>query len=137
MSPPFHLAFPVLDLDETRRFYIDTLGAVEGRSTRSWVDFDFFGHQLSAHRVEAMPDYVAHGDVDRKKVPLPHFGVVLEWRDWEALAGRIRDHGVDFVLEPQVRFREQASEQGTFFVRDPSGNVLEFKALKNPGKLFD
>lgn len=137
MSPPFHLAFPVLDLDETRRFYVDTLGAVEGRSTQSWVDFDFFGHQLSAHRVSEMPRYLAHGNVDRTKVPLPHFGVVLEWRHWEALAGRIREQGMDFVLEPRVRFRDQPSEQGTFFVRDPSGNVLEFKALRNPGKLFD
>lgn len=137
MSPPFHLAFPVLDLDAVRQFYIDVLGAVEGRSTSTWVDFDFHGHQLSAHRVDAMPDYVAHGDVDNTRVPLPHFGVVLDWADWEALAERVRQAGCSFVLEPRVRFRDQPAEQGTFFVRDPSGNVLEFKALRNPGKLFD
>lgn len=137
MSPPFHLAFPVTDLDSTRDFYVGVLGAVEGRSTATWVDFDFFGHQLSAHRVERMPEYLAHGDVDKTKVPLPHFGVVLDWADWEALAERVREQGRDFVLEPRVRFRGEPAEQGTFFVGDPSGNVLEFKALRDTGKLFD
>jgi extradiol dioxygenase family protein len=137
MVSPFHLAFPVTDLQAARHFYVDVLGARAGRHTDTWIDFDLWGHQLSAHKVAAMPVYEDRGLVDGVKVPLPHFGVVLDWRDWERLIERVRVAGQPFLLEPLVRFRGEPAEQGTFFISDPDGNALEFKALKQREKLFD
>lgn len=136
MLGPFHYAFPVLDLAATRVFYENHLGAMPGRCAEQWVDFDLFGHQLSAHQVAAMPEVVAYSEVDGQEVPLPHFGVVLEWGEWQALAERLIAHQVPFLLSPQVRFQGQSGEQGTFFVLDPSGNALEFKSFRRQEEMF-
>lgn len=134
--PPFHLAFPVRDLAGTRRFYGELLGCREGRSAETWVDFDFFGHQLSAH-LAAREEPVPTNAVDGDDVPVRHFGVVLALPEWERLAERLRAAGVAFRIEPHVRFRGEAGEQATFFVQDPSGNDLEFKAFADPRRLFE
>ncbi|MCP4810498.1 MAG: VOC family protein [Proteobacteria bacterium] len=132
---PFHLALPVHDLDAARGFYGGLLGCAEGRSAPRWIDFDFFGHQLSAHLVDDQ-DAVAHNEVDGDAVPARHFGVVLIWSDWEALGARLTEAGVVFRIEPKVRFRGQVGEQGTFFLDDPSGNALEFKSFQADAMLF-
>lgn len=134
--PPFHLAFPVRDLDETRRFYVGLLGCREGRSAEKWVDFDFFGHQISAH---LRPDECAAAhtnEVDGDQVPVRHFGAVLDWDAWHALAEKLKAAGVDFIIEPHIRFKGEIGEQATMFMLDPAGNALEFKSFKNPENLF-
>jgi extradiol dioxygenase family protein len=132
---PFHLAIPVRDLGSARAFYGQLLGCAEGRSSGEWVDFDFFGHQLVCHVVAGAG--AGHNPVDGHDVPVPHFGLVLEMRDWEALAAQLRDAGVDFVIEPCIRFKGQPGEQATMFLTDPSGNALEFKAFRDiEGQLF-
>lgn len=135
---PFHLAIPVHDLPAARRFYGEVFGLAEGRSSEQWVDFDFFGHQLVIHAHPKLPHQEqAHTNaVDGHEVPVPHFGVVLEWERWEALAERLRSLGTDFVIEPHVRFEGQVGEQGTLFLLDPCGNALEFKAFRDRGQLF-
>lgn len=135
--PPFHLAFPVHDLDSARAFYGGLLGCPEGRSAPEWIDFDFFGHQIVAHLDPAMTPRPASNPVDGHDVPVPHFGAVLDMAAWESLAGRLKANGVEFVIEPGVRFRGQAGEQATMFFLDPSGNALEIKAMANPGNLFE
>lgn len=136
---PFHLAVPVHDLAAARDFYGRLFGCAEGRSDAEWVDFDFFGHQLVAHldpaRAAFMPP-AHHNQVDGHAVPVPHFGVVLEWGAWHALAERLRSHGVRFMIEPGIRFAGLVGEQATFFLYDPSGNALEFKAFRDPSRLF-
>ena len=134
--PPFHLAFPVKDLEQTRGFYRDLLGCEEGRSTDRWVDFAFFGHQISAHLGPSSTPPPAAGSVDGTAVPVPHFGAVLAWDDWHRLADRLRAANADFVIEPQVRFKGERGEQATMFICDPSGNALEFKAFLNQDELF-
>jgi extradiol dioxygenase family protein len=134
--PPFHLAIPVNDIAEARQFYGAVLGCPEGRSAEHWVDFDFFGHQITVHRTGTDASRPARSPVDGDAVPVPHFGAVLDWPAWEALAARIRAAGLAFELEPHVRWAGQTGEQGTFFLFDPAGNALEFKALRNPGHLF-
>lgn len=135
---PFHLAIPVRDLAAARAFYGGVLGCPEGRSSADWVDFDFFGHQLVCHAVAGGGARdPAHNPVDGHDVPVPHFGMVLEMPDWEALAGRLKGAGIAFVIEPHVRFRGQPGEQATMFLTDPSGNALEFKAFRDiAGQLF-
>jgi extradiol dioxygenase family protein len=133
-AAPFHLAFRVRDLASTRAFYGGLLGCGMGRSAPTWQDFDFFGHQLSAHLGEAAAE--TSGDVDGKAVPVPHFGVVLALDEWAALADRLRKAGAGFLIEPATRFAGEPGEQGTFFVRDPSGNVLEFKGFRDQGAIF-
>ncbi len=134
---PFHLAIPVKDLKETRKFYNHILGCQEGRSSDHWVDLDFFGHQLVLHRVESNETKPEGGNpVDGHQVPVPHFGVVLAWNDWETLGNRLREHEVKFIIEPYIRFKGQPGEQGTLFFKDPSGNALEFKSFKDMGQLF-
>jgi extradiol dioxygenase family protein len=134
---PFHIAFPVDDLDEARRFYGGVLGCPEGRSSEGeWIDFDLFGHQIVAHRVERQGPRAATNPVDGHNVPVPHFGVVLELPRWKALAERLKAAGVRFVIEPYVRFEGQVGEQATMFFLDPAGNALEFKAFKDFGQLF-
>jgi extradiol dioxygenase family protein len=136
MTPPFHLAFPVDDLAEARAFYGGVLGCGEGRSSESWIDFDLHGHQVVAHLVPGHRGDAGTNPVDGHGVPVPHFGLVLAWDDWEALAARLRDAGHAFVIEPYLRFEGQVGEQGTFFVRDPAGNALEFKTFRDPSQLF-
>lgn len=137
---PFHLAFPVDDLAAARRFYGGLLGCPEGRSSAEWIDFDFFGHQIVAHLAPARPAEPGHGDhhnaVDGHHVPVPHFGVVLDWDDFHALAERLRAGGMRFVIEPYIRFAGQVGEQATMFFRDPAGNALEFKSFRDRSQLF-
>lgn len=133
---PFHLAFPVHDLDAARAFYGEQLGCPEGRSTELWIDFDFFGHQIVAHLSAHGPRPEASTAVDGEDVPVPHFGVVLEMEDWKRLAKRLRNEGVAFQIEPQIRFEGQPGEQATMFFRDPSGNALELKAFADDAMLF-
>ena len=135
MLSPFHLAIPVHDLAAARTFYGELLACPEGRSSHEWVDFDFFGHQLVAH-LDPGRQRLHFNSVDGKDVPVPHFGIVLEWDAWHALAERLRACGAQFVLEPGIRFPGQVGEQATMFLYDPSGNALEFKAFKDPSKLF-
>ena len=135
--PPFHLAFPVHDLEAARAFYGGTLGCPEGRSAAEWIDFDFFGHQIVAHLDPAMRPRPHHNPVDGHDVPVPHFGAVLPMAEWERIAERLQAaEAVDFVIEPTVRFRGEAGEQATMFFRDPSGNALEIKAMRDPANLF-
>jgi extradiol dioxygenase family protein len=135
--PPFHLAFPVTDLEATRRFYVEVLGCGLGRESEHWIDFDLHGHQIVAHRVppEALSQ-AFRNPVDGEQIPAFHFGLVLDWADWEAMAARMRSAGVAFLVEPTLRFEGRVGEQATFFVRDPSGNALEFKAFRDPALLF-
>ncbi|MDE7541011.1 VOC family protein [Gluconobacter sphaericus] len=136
MPNPFHLAFPVDDLDAARSFYGTVLGCPEGRSTQSWIDFDFFGHQIVTHLVPRAKPSATAGAVDGHKVPIPHFGVVLDMPDWKALAERARKHGISFGMEPQIRFEGRPGEQATMFFCDPAGNALEFKAFADMKQLF-
>lgn len=134
--PPFHLAFPVTDLEATRRFYVEWLGCRTAREAERWIDFDLGGHQLTAHLVEDAVASPPTNPVDGHAVPIPHFGLVLPWDEWHALADRLRAAAVEFLIEPGIRFEGRAGEQATFFVRDPSGNVLEMKAFRDPEQLF-
>lgn len=134
---PFHLAIAVHDLGMARAFYGALFGCAEGRSAPEWVDFDFFGHQLVAHLDPgARSGPVHHNPVDGHDVPVPHFGVVLEWEAWHALAARLRAAGTRFVIEPGIRFQGLVGEQAAMFLHDPSGNALEFKAFRDPSQLF-
>ena len=132
---PFHLAFPVNDLAKARAFYAGVLGCAEGRSSDEWIDFDLFGHQIVAHLAPGAGD-AASNPVDGHGVPVPHFGVVLAWDQFQAFAERLRQAGVDFVIAPYLRFAGKPGEQMTMFFRDPSGNALEFKAFRDPAMLF-
>lgn len=136
MPSPFHYAFLVTDLPATRRFYGEVLNCREGRSTDAWVDFDFFGNQISAHTSGARAPIGDHGLVDGTAVPMPHFGAILGWDDFHALAARIRAAGIVFIIEPRLRFAGQPAEQATMFLLDPSGNALEFKAFRHPAHVF-
>jgi extradiol dioxygenase family protein len=134
--PPFHLAFPVHDLAAARAFYGGLLGCPEGRSAEDWIDFDFYGHQIVAHRVPGREPRSGHNPVDGHDVPVPHFGAVLAMDEWEALAARLEKAGADFVIAPTVRFRGEVGEQATMFFLDPSGNAIEIKAMRDPEALF-
>jgi len=136
MRSLFHLAFHVTDLDAARRFYGGVLGCREGRSTDTWVDFDFFGHQLSLHVGQPFAT-TDTGRVGAHLVPMPHLGVVLELPDWQALAARLEAAGTDFVLPPSVRFENQPGEQWTMFFRDPSGNPIEVKGFRSLDSVYD
>jgi len=133
---PFHLAFPVHDLEAARRFYGGVLGCGEGRSSPDWIDFNLFGHQIVAHLCPGAAGAASVSKVDGAGVPVPHFGVVLPMQAWEQLAERVRAAGVKFGVEPHVRFKGQVGEQATMFFLDPSGNALEFKAFHDLGQLF-
>jgi len=135
-QPRFHLAFPVSDLAEARAFYGQLLGCREGRSSHDWVDFDFFGHQIVAHLTASGPENKAHNVVDGEEVPVRHFGVILTVPEWKELAEKLRAHGVNFIIEPQIRFENSPGEQATFFLNDPSGNALEFKAFADDTMIF-
>ena len=130
MRSLFHLAINVRDLDESRRFYGEVLGCAEGRSTDSWVDFDFFGHQLSLH-LGPLLQTQRTGRVGDRLVPMPHFGLVLALDDWQQLAQRLEAAGTEFVMKPQLRFEGQPGEQWTMFFEDPSGNPLEVKGFRS------
>jgi uncharacterized protein len=133
---PFHLAFPVDDLPAARRFYGGLLGCPEGRSSSEWIDFNLFGHQIVAHLTAPKTAAEAHNPVDGHDVPVPHFGVVLPWDQFHALADRLKAGGMKFVIEPYIRFAGQVGEQATMFFRDPAGNALEFKSFRDIQQLF-
>ncbi len=135
---PFHLAMPVHDLKAARDFYGGLLGFEEGRSSDTWIDYNFFGHQFVAHLKPGMApgDQLHRNPVDGRDVPVPHFGVVLPWEEWERLAGKLKAQGTSFIIEPYIRFQGQPGEQATMFFLDPSGNALEFKAFQDLGQLF-
>ncbi len=132
---PFHLAIPVSDLEKTREFYGKLLGFEEGRSSATWIDWNFFGHQFVTHlRSEIAPPI--HNHVDGHGVPVPHFGVVLEWNSWHKFAEKLKNNNVKFVIEPYIRFKGQVGQQATMFFLDPSNNALEFKAFEDMSQLF-
>jgi hypothetical protein len=134
--PPFHLAFPVDDLDAARAFYGGLLGCAEGRSDQDWVDFNFYGHQIVAYRVPGEARKRVTNPVDGDDVPVRHFGLVMPMPEWERLRDRLVAAGIKFVIEPQLRFQDTVGEQASMFFLDPSGNALEFKAFKDPARLF-
>lgn len=134
---PFHLAIPVTNLKECKSFYKEVLGCSIGRSSTKWVDFNFFGHQLVIHEVDNnQSKNIDSNSVDGQDVPVPHFGVVLDFKDWENLSERLTLDNINFIIEPYIRFKGEAGEQATMFFLDPSGNALEFKAFKNINQLF-
>ena len=132
---PFHLAFPVDDLEKTREFYTKTLGCKEGRSSDRWIDFDMYGHQVVAHLVDEL-DQVATNAVDGDDVPSSHFGVILEMEQWNQLADNLVKLGIEFIIEPHIRFKGEPGEQATMFFLDPCGNAIEFKAFKSDDMIF-
>lgn len=134
---PFHVAVPVHDLDQARKFYTELLDCQEGRSSDQWIDFDLFGHQFVVHYKEnTLRDKLHHNPVDGHAVPIPHYGVVLEWEVWESLSKKLIANDVKFIIEPYIRFKGEVGEQATMFFSDPSGNALEFKAFRNIDQLF-
>lgn len=135
---PFHLAIPVKNLEPCRTFYRDILDCQEGRNTDHWVDFNFFGHQLVIHQDQNLrkPE-ISSNPVDGKVVPVPHFGVILDWETWEGLAEKMKSIDTVFIIESYVRFKGENGEQATMFFLDPEGNALEFKAFKNQGQIFE
>ena len=133
---PFHLAIPVHNLSECRDFYTNLLNFEEGRSSDHWVDYNFFGHQLVIHYKAKQPEDDATNLVDGKDVPVPHFGVVLEWNVFQEFAELLKSKGITFIIEPYIRFEGLVGEQATMFFKDPSGNALEFKSFKDMSQLF-
>ncbi|MEJ7624555.1 MAG: VOC family protein [Pyrinomonadaceae bacterium] len=136
MQNLFHLAFPVHDLDAARKFYGGVLGCDEGRSSESWIDFNLYGHQIVAHLDAGAAGVRSTNDVDADHVPVPHFGIVMPMGEWRQLAERLRSGGVEFVIEPKIRFAGEVGEQATMFFLDPSGNALEFKAFADFDQVF-
>ena len=132
----FHLSFTVKDLDSTRQFYGELLGCQEGRSTDTWIDFNFFGHQLSLHVGEVIQRSKTNSKVDDISVPMPHYGCVIEWGVFYDLVAKLQSKGMTFIVDPCVRFEGRPGEQATMFFEDYSGNALEFKAYRNPEEVF-
>ena len=137
MGTIFHLAYPIKDKEQTRRFYADLIGCEQGREAETWIDFNFFGHQVSFHvKPEAFTSSEPTNAVDGKNVPVRHFGAVLYWDDWHTLRDRLTAAGTNFVIDPYIRFKGEVGEQATMFFLDPSGNALEFKSFKDPTQVF-
>ena len=135
MIRPFHLAIPVSDLEESKIFYQDILGFCIGRSSDSWIDFNFFNHQLVIHQSNKIQEKI-YNSVDDHNVPIPHFGVILDLEQWHKFSNRIKDQ-IEFIIEPYIRFKNQPGEQATMFFLDPDKNALEFKAFKNDNMIFE
>lgn len=133
---PFHIAIPVHDLEACRAFYRDVLNCEEGRSSDHWVDFNLFGHQLVIHFEKNIKRALPTSKVDGKDVPIPHYGVVLPWEVFQNFSNSLKTKGVQFIIEPYIRFEGQVGEQATMFFKDPSGNALEFKSFKDLNQLF-
>jgi len=136
MKNLFHLAFPVHDLDAAREFYGGVLGCAEGRSSDVWIDFELYGHQIVTHLAPESTGVRATNDVDANHVPIPHFGIVLQMDEWQRLAEKLTKKGVEFVIEPKIRFAGEVGEQATMFFLDPSGNALEFKGFNDFSQVF-
>ena len=133
---PFHLAFPVHDLSEAKEFYTKILGCTLGRSSENWIDFNLFGHQVVAHLNPDELSKTKTSNVDDKQVPVRHFGIILEWEKWQQFSIELKEKGVEFIIEPYIRFKGEIGEQATMFFLDPSGNALEFKSFKDPKMIF-
>ena len=133
---PFHLAIPVHDLEIAREFYGDILGCSTGRESENWIDFNFFGHQLVTHLDKNMNISDSTNTVDGNRVPVPHFGIILKKKDWDTLAHHLSSSNIDFIIEPRTRFKDNSGEQSTMFIKDPSGNALEFKSFHDDGHIF-
>ena len=136
VQAPFHLAFPVSDLEATRDFFTDGLGCATGRQSDRWIDFDFFGHQVVAHLADEEHNPAPTNPVDGKQVPSSHFGVILHWDEWHALAEKLKTSDIEFLIEPNIRFQGEVGEQATMFFMEPSGNALEFKSFKDMSQIF-
>ncbi len=136
MDKPFHLAFPIKDIEITKSFYSNLLGCEIGREDKKWVDFNFFGHQLSAHVKPDELKLAKKNAVDGKNVPVRHFGVVLGWDEWHDLSKKLKKLKVKFIIDPYIRFKGEIGEQATMFFLDPSGNALEFKSFKDSSQIF-
>ncbi|MGD9561530.1 MAG: VOC family protein [Pyrinomonadaceae bacterium] len=136
MKNLFHLAFPVHDLEAARAFYVGVLGCEEGRSSERWIDFDLYGHQIVTHLADSGVGVKATNHVDADNVPVPHFGIVLEMAAWKELAENLKAKGVEFIIEPKIRFAGEPGEQATMFFLDPSGNALEFKGFNDFSQVF-
>ena len=132
---PFHLAFPVNNIKATRAFYTEIIGCTVGREAERWIDFNFHGHQISAHLVDSLDD-VATNPVDGETIPSRHFGLVLEWNKWHEFAEQLNNKNINYLIKPTTRFKGEVGEQATLFILDPSGNALEFKSFKDPEQLF-
>ncbi len=133
---PFHLAIPVHDLEIAREFYGDILGCYTGRESENWIDFNFFGHQLVTHLDKSMNISDSTNTVDGDRVPVPHFGIILKKKNWDTLAKKLSAANVEFIIEPRTRFKDNTGEQSTMFIKDPSGNALEFKSFQDDGHIF-
>ena len=136
VSPPFHLAFVVTDTQAARAFYAEKLGCKVGHSAEHWIDFDFFGHQVSAHLVDGALSPTETNRVNGEKVPSSHFGAILDWDDWHAMKGRLGANDTDFIISPTTRVAGKAGGQATMFFCDTSGNALEFKAFNDDNQIF-
>ena len=134
---PFHLAFPVYDIKKTIDWYVSYLNCSVGRKSKRWVDFNFYGHQISAHLIDQKNKKDKINLVDGKKIPSRHFGIILEMNDWKNLVTYLNGKKINYVIKPNIRFKGQTGEQATFFIKDPSNNVLEFKAFQNDNKIFE
>lgn len=134
---PFHLAFPVYDIQKTIDWYVSYLNCSVGRKSKRWVDFNFYGHQISAHLIDQKNKKDKINLVDGKKIPSRHFGIILEMNDWKNLVTYLNEKKINYVIKPNIRFKGQTGEQATFFIKDPSNNVLEFKAFQNDNKIFE
>ena len=133
---PFHLAIPVWNLEVCRKFYMETLGCTEGRSSSQWVDMNLFGHQLVLHFKPKLNEEIHINEVDGMQVPVPHFGVILEWDRFQQFGRDLKNKGIDFIIEPYTRFEGETGEQATMFFLDPSGNALEFKSFRDFNQIF-
>mgnify|MGYP000423624883 FL=1 len=133
---PLHLAIPVHDFEIAREFYGDILGCSTGRESENWIDFNFFGHQLVTHLDKNMDISDSTNTVDGDRVPVPHFGIILKKKDWDTLDKKLSAANVDFIIEQRTRFKDNTGEQSTMFIKDPSGNALEFKSFQDDGHIF-
>ena len=133
---PFHLAFPVNNIAETKKFFVDIIGCSIGRQSENWIDFDFFGHQISAHLNPKINNITPTNIVDNDNIPVRHFGLVVPWKEWHKLVGRFKAKKIQFQIKPHIRFKRSVGEQATLFILDPSGNAIEFKSFKDEEMLF-
>ena len=133
---PFHLAFPVKNLEDTKKWYCDVLGCTLGRESDDWVDFNFYGHQVVAH-LSSNFNVNQTNEVDGEQVPIRHFGVILTTNDWDRLRDKLESKEIEFIIQPNVRFENSSGEQKTMFISDPSGNALEFKCFQNDDMIFE
>ncbi len=133
---PFHLAIPVNDIEITQKFYTEIIGCTIGRRSKTWIDFNFFGHQVSAHLKPEATEKTQTNSVDGNNVPVRHFGIVLEWDIWHRFVEELNGKSVEYLIEPMIKFKGQVGEQATFFIVDPGGNALEFKSFRNKAQLF-